>query len=66
MGESHYSVMDCTCQAISALFIPLKNKPRPPSAFPYPSEIYHTKALVTKGMVVRAVGLLLRFTALIK
>lgn len=54
MEESHYSVMDCTCQAVSALFI--LPKPRPLSAFPYPSEIYHVKAHATRGMVVRALG----------
>lgn len=54
--ESHYSVMDCTCQAVSALFILLKHWPRPLSAFPYPSEIYHVKARTTGGMAVRALG----------
>lgn len=54
MEESHYSVMDCTCHMVSALFISPKHYPRPLSAFPYPSEIYHVKALATKGMAARA------------
>lgn len=52
--ESHYSVMDCTCHTVSALFILPKHQPRPLSAFPYPSEIYHVKAPTTRGMAVRA------------
>lgn len=52
--ESHYSVMDCTCQAVSALFILPKHEPQPLSTFPYPSEIYHVKAHATRGMAVRA------------
>lgn len=52
--ESHYSVMDCTCHIVSALFIPPKLCPRPSPAFPYPSEIYHVRAGSTWGMALRA------------
>lgn len=56
VAESHYSVMDCTCQRVSVLFILPKHYPRPLSAFPYSSEIYHVKAHATRGMAVRALG----------
>lgn len=54
--ESHYSVIDCTCQGVSALFILPKHQPRPLSPFPYLSEIYHVKAPATRGTAVRALG----------
>lgn len=46
--ESHYSVMDCTCRAVSALFILPEHWPPPLSPFPYPSEIYHVRARATR------------------
>lgn len=51
---SHYSVMDCMCHTVSALFIPSKLRPRPPRTFPYPSEIYHVRAGGTWGTALRA------------
>lgn len=52
--EAHYSVMDCTCHTVSALFIPPKRCPRPRRAFPYPSEIYQVRAGGTWGAALRA------------
>lgn len=54
--ESHYSVMDCTCHTVSALFIPPKRRPCPLGAFPYPSEIYQVRAGGTWGTTLRAPG----------
>lgn len=64
--ESHYSVMDCTRRAVSALFILPEHWPRPLNPFPYPSEIYHVRTRATRGMAARARRLPLRFTVLIK
>lgn len=46
--ESHYSIMDCTCQAVSA-FLSFQALTWPLSTFPYPSEIYHVKPNATRG-----------------